>query len=104
MAEDFTDPYENYQRLVSTIQFLKTGASPHPKFYDIHIEYIKKYIEVLMATPEVNQAAKIDLQVCITQYECFNQFDLETYLSACNKLLGNVNELEVQKMFDSLSL
>ena len=102
--EDFTDPHENYKRLITTIQFLGSGASPHPKFYDIHINYIKKYMEVLIATPEVNQGAMTDLQVCAKQYECFQQFDLHIYLSACNKLIGNIGELEVKKMMDSLSL
>ncbi len=104
MSDDYTDPYENYKRLVSTVQFLQSGASPHPKFFDIHIEYIKKYIEVLIETPEVNQGAMVDLQICIKQYECFEQFDLTIYLSACNKLLGNIDELEIQKMMDTMSL
>ena len=60
-------------------------------------------MEVLIATPEVGQEAREDLHVCITQYECFEQFDLLVYLSACNKLIGNIGELELQKMFDSLS-
>jgi hypothetical protein len=104
MSDDYIDPYENYKRLISTVQFLQTGATPHPKFYDIHIEYINKYVEVLIETPEVNQSAMIDLQICIKQYECFEQFDLTIYLSACNKLLGNISELELQKMMDTMSL
>lgn len=103
IAEDYTDPYENYKRLVSTVQFLESGKEVHPKFFEIHIEYIKKYIEVLIETPEVNQDAMLDLQICIKQYECFEQFDPGIYLSACKKLLGNIGELEIQRMMDSLS-
>ncbi len=103
MSEDYSNPYENYKRLVSTIHFLESGKEVHPKFFEIHIEYIKTYIEVLIATPEVNQDAMLDLQICNTQYECFEEFNIGPYLSACKKLLGNIGELELQKLMNSLT-
>ncbi len=104
MSEDYSDPYENYKRLVSTILFLQSGASPHPNFFNIHIEYINIYIEVLNATPDVNQYAMVDLQNCKQEYELSEKFNLSTYLSACKKLLGNIGELEINEMMNQLLL
>ncbi len=103
-SEDYSDPYLNYQRLITTINFIESGKEAHPKFYENHIEHIKKYCQVLIETPEVNQEAMIHLQICLKQYECFEQFDLSHYLQACKKLLGNISELEINKMMDSLAI
>jgi hypothetical protein len=103
MDEDYSDPYKNYQRLLDTINIIKSGTTVHQNFYDIHIDHIHTYLNVLIDTPEVNQAASEHLQVLITQYELFNEFDLSVYLTACELLLGNVGEFEVYKMMNSLT-
>ncbi len=104
MDEEYSDPHKNYLRLIETIQFIKSGDHVHPLFYEIHIKHIETYIQVLENTPEVNQSAMIDLQVLNRQYEVFNEFDLTIYQKACEKLLGNVSEFEMQKMMGSLGL
>lgn len=104
MDDEYRDPYKNYLRLIETIRFIKSGDLVHPLFYEIHINHIKTYMEVLEHTPEVNQSAMIDLQILSKQYEVLNEFDVLIYQKACEKLLGNVNEFEMQKMMDSLGL
>lgn len=102
--DEYGDPHTNYLRLIETIQFIKSGNLVHPLFYEIHISHIKTYIQVLEYTPEVDQSAMIELQILLQQYDVFNQFDLLIYLKACEKLLGNINEFEMQKMMGSLGL
>lgn len=101
---EYNDPYKNYLRLIETIQLIKLGETIHPLFYEIHINHINTYIQVLEYTPEVDQSAMIELQILRQQYDVFNQFDLQIYLKACEKLLGNINEFEMQKMMGSLGL
>lgn len=104
MDNEYRDSHKNYVRLIDTIQILKSGISVHSNFYDINIKHIHMYINVLDNTPDVNQAARSYLETLIKQYELFNEFDLTIYLTACELLLGNIQEFEVQKMLDDLSI
>ncbi len=100
---DYTNPYENYQRLLQTKKFLESGNEVHDKYYDLHIPLIRKYLDVVEAS-ECNQDAAPLLRVLITQYECFESFELKTYLEACNILLGNVAEVTAINLLENMCL
>ncbi len=100
---DFNDPHQNYLRLIQTKKFLESGNEVHDRFYEIHIPIIRKYLDVLEAS-ECNQDAAPLLRVLITQYECFESFELKTYLEACNRLLNNVAEISAIDALENMCL
>jgi hypothetical protein len=100
---NYTDPYKNYKRLLQTKQFLETRQEVHDNFYEKHIVLIRKYLDVLEASDCGQEAAPI-LKILITQYECFESFDLKIYLQVCNVLIGNVTEISVMESLENLDI
>jgi hypothetical protein len=103
-SNDYDCPYMNYQRLLETRDFLERKESVHEKFFDIHIEHIKKYLQVVITTEEISQTASPILQELIEQYNYHSIFNLDLYLVACNYLLGNVTEYQIHEMMQNLNL
>ncbi len=103
-STDYDCPYTNYRRLLETRDFLMQRQEPHPNFFDIHINHIYKYIQVLKATKEVDQVAMPLLKKLAHEYDVVCSFDLITYLEVCNYLIGNVDEYQLQQAMEHMSL
>lgn len=101
---DYDCPYANYKRLIETRDFLMQCQTPHPNFYDTHINHIRQYVQVLKATSEVNQTAMPLLKKLIKEYKSDNTFNLLTYLEICNILLGNISEFQMQQSLEQMAL
>ena len=97
MMEDTSDPYANYTRLVKTRDFLKSGEAVHERFYDIHVMYIQKYLEVLQSTEDCDQTAAAHLHSLIIQYDVSLTFDLKLYLEVLEILIQTVQDYDFQK-------
>lgn len=96
------DPHENYAKLIQTRDFLKSVDTVHENFYDIHIMYITKYLEVLQITDDCDQTAAQHLHSLIIQYDCNRMFDLNLYLDACELLIKTIHDYELQKTFETM--
>ncbi len=103
-SHDYDCPYTNYQRLIETRDFLQRKESVHDKFFDIHIQHIKKYLQVVITTEEISQTAVPILEKLIQEYDIYQTFDLDLYLIACNYLVGNVSEYQIHDMMKNLGL
>ncbi len=103
-SHDYDCPYTNYQRLIETRDFLLRKEEVHDNFFDIHIQHIKKYLQVVVTTEEITQTAASILEQLIIEYICNKIFDLDKYLVACNYLVGNVSEYQMHDMMKNLGL
>ena len=102
MMDDLSDPYANYTRLIKTRDFIKSGETVHERFYDIHIMYIIKYLEVLETTDDCDQTAAQYLHSLILQYDCNRMFNLNRYLNTCELLLKTIHDYDLQKTFENM--
>ncbi len=103
-SHDYDCPYTNYQRLIETRDFLQRKETVPENFFDIHIQHIKKYLQVVVTTEEITQTAAPILEQLIIEYIRNKRFDLNVYLTACNYLVSNVSEYQMHDMMKNLGL
>lgn len=82
----YSSPYENYLRVLETIQTLESGARLTEDWYQEHAEHILKYREVFPNIQKINQDVE-DIQFRKKAAEA------ETLLS------NLVNEIKIRKTF-----
>ncbi len=104
MMDDLSDPYANYTRLIKTRDFIKSGETIHERFYDIHIMYIRKYLEVLQTTEDCDQTATPYLHSLVIQYDTSEMFDLKLYLEVLEILIRTVQDYDFQRTFDTMGI
>lgn len=84
--ELYSSPYENYLRLLQTIETIESGARLTEDWYEEHREHIQKYREVFPNFHKIN--------------EDIHNTEFRTKAIEAEVLLSNlVNELQVRNIF-----
>jgi hypothetical protein len=106
MSLDCSDPYENWQRLLRTHDYLVAtdGRPQTPDFYATHTALIRKYIEVLEGTPDCDQSARPYFEHLAEEFDTKGYFDLRIYLFAVSKLIDAKNDTELDDALCALTL
>lgn len=82
----YSSPYENYLRVLETIQTLESGARLTEDWYQEHAEHILKYREVFPNIQKINQDVE--------------DGDFRKKAAEAETLLSNlVNEIKIRKTF-----
>jgi hypothetical protein len=118
---DYSDPHENYRRVVETIEYLKsTKTSPSQRWIDEHAIHLRTYKRQFPSFstihPEITnvQFRKLladtdDILDCmIGVYEWHKWFDVREYLKFNENILRIIKEVysedDLLVMFDTMTL
>jgi hypothetical protein len=95
MDIDTSNPYENWQRLLHTRDYLSTNPKLDANFYRVHAFLIQEYIGVIRGTPDVSQETVPYFQYLLDQYSTSDTFDAGIYLMAVSKLIDTKENSDI---------